>query len=394
MECFFKQLCLKGSPQSSEPFKPVFLTGVGILFPAPLMILRVMDFTKYKADFTAEATKKGFSKNNIQHCLDYAEALIAKDVPVIYNPSHLSALLGYKKEYLKKAALHTSYFYRDFEITKKNGMKRAISEPLPSLKEIQVWILKEILEKVPVSPFAKAYKPKTSLTENLKFHKNQPKVFTLDLENFFPSIKIDLVEKVFLELGYAEMVSNLLAKLCTRDNALPQGAPTSPYLSNLIFKEADAIIADYCKQRKIRYTRYADDLSFSGDFDENKLIDKITNVIEKLNLRINKSKTRLMTPDKRQTVTGIVVNDKPQVAFKKRNALRQAMYYIKKFGLDEHRVYKEIKKANYLEHLLGKINFILQINPKDTEFMEYKAFLFNLKKKEDLKIKKKLPLLV
>lgn len=353
-----------------------------------------MDFTKYKDDFTSEANKKGLSKNNIQHCLDYAETLISKDVPVIYNPSHLSALLGYKKEYLKKAALHTSYFYRDFEITKKNGKKRPISEPLPSLKEIQIWILKNILEKVPISPFAKAYKPKTSLTENLKFHKNQPKVFTLDLENFFPSIKMDLVEKVFLELGYSKMVANLLAKLCTRDNALPQGAPTSPYLSNLIFKEADAMIADYCKQQKIRYTRYADDLSFSGDFDENEVLDKVTSVVEKMNLRINKNKTRLMTPDKRQTVTGIVVNDKPQVSFKKRNALRQAMYYIKKFGIDEHRVYKEIKQANYLEHLLGKINFILQINPKDTEFMEYKALLFDLKKKEDLKIKTKLPLLV
>lgn len=101
-----------------------------------------------------------------------------------------------------------------------------------------------------------------------------------------------------------------------------------------------------------------------------------------------------MTPDKRQTVTGIVVNNKPQVTFKKRNALRQAMYYIKKFGFDEHRVYKEIKKANYLEHLMGKINFILQINPKDSEFMEYKALLCDLKKKEDLKIKEKLPLLV
>ncbi len=394
MECFFKQLCLKGSPQSSEPFKPVFLTGVGILFPAPLMILKAMDITKNKVDFTAEASKKELSKNNVQRCLNYAEALISKGIPVIYNRSHLSALLGYKIEYLKKAALHPSYFYRDFEIAKKNGKKRAISEPLPSLKEIQVWILKDILEKVPVSPFAKAYKPKTSLTENLKFHRNQRKVFTLDLENFFPSIKIDLVEKVFLELGYSKMVANLLAKLCTRDNALPQGAPTSPYLSNLIFKEADAIIANYCKQQKIRYTRYADDLSFSGDFDENKLFEKVTNVVEKLDLRINKSKTRLMTPDKRQTVTGIVVNNKPQVAFKKRNALRQAMYYIKKFGLDEHRVYKEIKQANYLEHLLGRINFVLQINPKDAEFMGYKALLFGLKKKEDLKIRKPLPLLV
>lgn len=347
-----------------------------------------MDFTKYKDDFTAEATKKGLSKNNIKHCLDYAEVLSSNNVPIIYNPEHLAELVGYKKEYLKKAALHTSYFYRDFEITKKNGTKRPISEPLPSLKEIQIWILENILEKVPVSPFAKAYKAKTRLMENLKFHKKQPKVFTLDLENFFPSIKMELVEKVFLELGYSKMVSNLLAKLCTRDNGLPQGAPTSPYLSNLVFKEADSIIADFCKKRKIRYTRYSDDLSFSGDFDEDELLEKVVETIENLNLRLNKSKTKLMTPDKQQTVTGIVVNDKPQVSFKKRNELRQAMYYIKKFGFDEHRVFKEVRQKNYLEHLLGKINFVLQINPKDTEFLEYKIRLIDLKKKENLKIKK------
>ncbi|HSN49061.1 MAG TPA: retron St85 family RNA-directed DNA polymerase [Flavobacterium sp.] len=372
----------------------MFLTGVGIFFPAPLMISRAMDFSKYITDFTREALKKGLSRKNVQHCLAYAEVLSSNNVPIIYNPSHLSALLAYKKEFLKKAALHTSYFYRDFDITKKNGQKRSISEPLPSLKEIQVWILKNILEKVPVSPFAKAYKPKTRLTENLKFHKNQPKVFTLDLENFFPSIKMELVEKVFLELGYSKMVADLLAKLCTRDQALPQGAPTSPYLSNLVFKEADALIADYCVKRKIRYTRYADDLSFSGDFDENELLDTITKTIENLDFRINTSKTKLMTRDQRQTVTGIVVNDKPQVAFDRRNELRQTMYYIRKFGLEEHRVYKEIKQANYLEHLFGKINFVLQINPKDAEFMGYKALLLDLKKKEDSKIKKRLPLLV
>jgi RNA-directed DNA polymerase len=353
-----------------------------------------MDIAKYKTDFTAEATKKGLSRRNIQNCLDYAEILISNNVPIIYNPSHLSALVGYKKEYLKKAALHTSYFYRNFEITKKNGKKRPISEPLPSLKEIQIWILENILEKIPVSPFAKAYKPKTHLIENLKFHKNQPKVFTLDLENFFPSIRIELVEKVFLELGYSKMVSNLLAKLCTKDSALPQGAPTSPYLSNLIFREADSIISEFCKKRKIKYTRYADDFSFSGDFDENELLDKVTKTIKNLSLRINESKTKLMTPDMRQTVTGIVVNEQPQVTFSKRNELRQAMYYIMKFGFEEHRAYKEINQANYLEHLLGKINFVLQINPKDFEFSRYKALLIDLKKKQNSKIKKNLPLLV
>jgi len=344
-----------------------------------------MDFEQYKNSFIQEAKKANYSEENIKRCLDYAEVLFSNEVPVIYNTSHLSALVGYQKKYLKNAALHTKYFYRDFKITKKNGQKRQISEPLPSLKEIQIWILKNILYKIPASPFAKAYKPKTSIIENLRFHKNQPKVLTIDLENFFPSIDIDSVENVFLELGYSKNISNLLSRLCTRNNTLPQGAPTSPYLSNLIFKEADAIIADYCLQNKIRYTRYADDLSFSGDFNEKELIEKVTETIENFNFKINHNKTNLMTPGNRQTVTGIVVNEKPQVVFHKRNALRQAMYYIKKFGIDEHQVYREIYQANYLEHLLGKINFVLQINPKDMEFLDYKSFLMDIKAKRDAK---------
>lgn len=353
-----------------------------------------MDFSHYEDTFTKEATKVGYSPQDIERCLDYAEILFSNDVPVIYNSTHLSGLVGYKKKYLNKAALHTKYFYRDFEILKKNGKKRPISEPLPSLKEIQHWILTNILYKRPVSPFAKAYKPNVSLIENLKFHKNQPKVFTLDLENFFPSITVESVEKVFFGLGYTKAVSDLLSKLCTRDGTLPQGAPTSPYLSNLIFEEADAAISEYCIKQKIRYTRYADDLSFSGDFDENELLDKVTEAIEKLKLKINASKTKLMTPDRRQTVTGIVVNDKPQVVFHKRNELRQAMYYIQKFGIDEHREYKEINQANFLEHLLGKINFVLQINPKDAEFIAYKSYLKDLKKKRDARTNKIEPLLM
>lgn len=353
-----------------------------------------MDFSHYEDTFTKEASKMGYSSQDIERCLDYAEILYSNDVPVIYNSTHLSVLVGYKKEYLKKAALHTKYFYRDFEILKKNGKKRLLSEPLPSLKEIQLWILKNILYKRAVSPFAKAYKPNVSLIENLKFHKNQPKVFTLDLENFFPSIAIESVEKVFFSLGYTKAISDLLSKLCTRDGTLPQGAPTSPYLSNLIFEDADLAISQYCIKQKIRYTRYADDLSFSGEFDENELLDEVNEAVSKMNLKINTSKTKLMTANQRQTVTGIVVNEKVQVVFHKRNELRQAMYYIQKFGIDEHREYKEIDQANYLEHLLGKINFVLQINPKDVEFMHYKSYLIDLKRKRDTRNDKIEPLLV
>ncbi len=342
-----------------------------------------MNFEQYKVAFEKTASNSGYSEENIIRCLNYAKILYSNNVPVIYNTSHLSALVGYKKAYIKRAVVYTPYFYRDFQIRKKNGKMREISEPLPSLKDIQIWILKNILVNVKVSPFAKAYRKKMGLIENLKFHKNQPMVLTMDLKDFFPSIKTESVQDIFESLGYSVLISNLLAKLCTRDNILPQGAPTSPNLSNIFFKPIDDLIADFCLERKIRYTRYADDLSFSGNFIKNELFEHVKKSIELFGLKINDDKTKFMTPNTRQTVTGIVVNDKPQVVFHKRNKLRQELYYIIKFGLRDHIKHKKIKQSHYLEHLLGQINFIVQINPKDKEFQEYKTYLIELKKKED-----------
>jgi RNA-directed DNA polymerase len=257
---------------------------------------------------------------------------------------------------------------------------RKISEPLPSLKEIQDWILVNILEVEKVSPFAKAYRKKIGLIENVKFHKNQPKVLTLDLKDFFPSIKRENVESIFRSFGYSVLISNLLSKLCTRDGCLPQGAPTRPYLSNIFFKSADDLIIKYCLNNDIRYTRYADDLSFSGNFDEKQLIDLVENTVRPMGLSLHPDKVKIMKPNERQTVTGIVVNEKPQVVFHKRNKLRQEMHYIIKFGIQSHMQRQNIKYRNYIEHLLGKINFILQLNPKDNEFQKYKAHLIELKK--------------
>ncbi|SIS46882.1 RNA-directed DNA polymerase [Zobellia uliginosa] len=338
-----------------------------------------MTFEQYKIAFEKAASNSGYSELNIKRCLDYAKPLIENNVPIIYNTSHFSSLVGYKKAYIKKAVYYTKSFYTDYAIKKKNGKTRTISEPLPSLKEIQTWILQNIFQQLKVSPYAKAYKRKVSIVENLKFHYNQPKVFTLDLKDFFPSIKIHSVEQIFKSLGYSDLISNLLAKLCTKENCLPQGAPTSPYISNLYFLPADNHISEFCKQHSIRYTRYADDLTFSGNFDENAVLNFVSEQIVKLELVIHPDKIKLMTPNQRQSVTGIVVNQKPQVVFHKRNKVRQELYYIKKFGLANHMERKGIKKRNYLEHLLGKVNFIIQINPTDTEFIEYKEYLIKLK---------------
>ena len=338
-----------------------------------------MRLDHYKIEFTQEALKTGYSEQNLQKCLRYAERLFYNNVPVIYNITHFAALVGYRQEYIKNAVIKTTHFYREFDVRKKNGSFRRISEPLPSLKEIQLWILQNILYKLNVSPFAKAYKPTIKLTENVRFHVNQPKVLALDLVDFFPSIKTKDVDQCFRQLGYAKLVANLLAKLCCKDGALPQGAPTSPYLSNIFFYPIDKLISEYCKARHIRYTRYADDLSFSGNFNDKELLNFVTRSVQSIGMTINSEKTKLMTPNMRQTITGIVVNNKPQVIFHERNELRKSLYYIKKYGINDHILHQGIKQKNYYEHLIGKVNFVLHINPKDKEFINYKAFLFALK---------------
>ncbi|RKN83677.1 reverse transcriptase domain-containing protein [Ulvibacterium marinum] len=336
-----------------------------------------MEFEIYKKKFEAKALKTGLTDLEITDCLNYALPLIEKGLPVIYNTSHLSKLVGLRKTYVKRAAIYTKSYYRNFTIAKRSGMPREISEPLPNLKIIHKFILEEILENIKVSAFAKAYKKKSNILENTRYHINQNKVVTLDIENFFPSITTDKVENIFRGLGYSDLISNLLSKLCTLNNSLPQGAPTSPYLSNLFMKGFDSKLADFCLSKKIRYTRYADDITLSGDFNEKEAIDYISVLLKELDLDLN-CKTKIMKRGQQQIVTGIVVNEKSQVPRKERLKLRQEIYHIKTKDLDSHKKFKQITQRNYLYHLYGKISYVVFVNPKDEEFIEYKKFLKTL----------------
>ena len=334
-----------------------------------------MDFKTYNIEFTTKASLHGYSKENIDKCLNYVQPLLERKLPIIYNTTHFCALVGYKRRYINRAVIYTSYFYRDFEIPKKNNTVRKISEPLPSLKEIQYWILENILENIKISAFAKAYKKKTKLKENVRFHTNQKLVVNFDIIDFFPSIQLEQIEKIFINFGYSPLLSNLFAKLCTRNKELPQGAPTSPYLSNIFFKPIDDLIGDFCISRQIKYTRFADDLSFSGNFDVDELKSFIETTLNRFKLYLNTKKTKILRKNQRQIVTGVVVNDKTQVPFYIRNKIRQQMFFINKFGVISHKEKLKIKKDFYIPHLLGKINFILQMNPDDKEFIEYKKQL-------------------
>lgn len=264
----------------------------------------------------------------------YAKNLFKKKLPIVVSPAHLSMLIGIDHQYVCKMAYSSEKFYRHFTIKKSNGKSRDIYEPLPDLKFVQHWILKNILENCPVSDYAKAFVKGKTLKHNARFHKAQMVVVTMDIKDFFPSIKLFDVFSLYKEMGYWDDVAWFLAHLCCHKQALPQGAPTSPYLSNIRLLKLDEAIVKYTSEEKIRYTRYADDLTFSGNLNPHKVISKISKLIYAEGFILNSQKTRVAYQNARQEVTGIVVNSHMQVPKEQRKHIRQQVYYISKYGLE------------------------------------------------------------
>ncbi|MBL1220144.1 RNA-directed DNA polymerase [Chryseobacterium sp. L7] len=351
------------------------------------------DFESYKKIFREKALNSAYSEENIIKCLKYSENLVNNNLPIIYNSYHLSGLVGYQHDYLSRAILSTEFFYRHFKIEKKNGKSRKISEPLPSLKEIQYFILKEILYKQKVSKFCKSYIPKKKFKEYLRFHSNEKEVLTLDIKDFFPSIKFNLIHNYFSKIGYSKDVALYLSCLCTytdvnvekKNNTsiryLPQGAPTSPYLSNLVLIDFDNDVANYCSEKKLKYTRYADDMAFSGDLIvKNELVEFVNAQLKKYNLELNDEKINYMKQNVPQIISGVVVNKKLQLPRKERNDIRKVMYFIIKYGIESHIEKTQETREYYISYLLGRIQYALNLNPNDAELKKYKDFLVELKK--------------
>lgn len=338
-----------------------------------------MNWDTYKSAFTAKAVEKGFYQSEITSWLEYAEVIQKNQLPIIFETTHLALLLGYKKSYLERAVTFTPFFYKSFVIPKKNGTSRTITEPLPSLKEIQNWILHEILNKCKISKYAKAYVKNRSIKGNARFHINKEVVLSVDLKDFFGSISVDMVDELFRSLGYSLEVSSILSRLCCLNGTLPQGAPTSPMLSNIVFLYLDESISKYALNNTINYTRYADDLTFSGSFRPGQVIKFITDLLINSPFRLNHDKTRSRRRNQRQEVTGIVVNSKMQAPKNVRREFKKNVYFIKKFGLSNHIQHEQIKRDNYLNHLIGIGNFIFFINSKDYSIKEDILLLCTLK---------------
>lgn len=267
--------------------------------------------------------------------------------------------------------------YRIFKIKKNNGKYRVIYEPNGCLKHIQKMILKNVLEERIISEYAKAYHKGLSLKDNAYPHLGKKTILKLDIKDFFNNISfINVYKNCFPRELYPKSVGVLLTRLCTYQDHLVQGTPTASYISNLVMREFDCNIGQWANKQNISYTRYSDDMTFSGDFDSSVVIKKVSDELKKIGLRLNYKKINVINSSSRQEVCGVVVNKKLQVNTLYRKKIRQEIYYIKKYGLKSHLERCSYDNKSYIRSLYGKILFVLQINPDDKEFIEYKDYLF------------------
>lgn len=304
----------------------------------------------------------------------YVDNIDNNSCPAILSFAHLSDLLEITPTILAKISYGAKKFYRNFQIPKRSGGLREISAPLPSLAEIQNWISQNIIKKLPIDKESTtAYEKNSSIKNHVVRHADQPYLLKLDIKGFFPSITIIKVIDMFLEVGYSIQVSYTLANLVTLEGSLPQGAPSSPFISNAIVKEMDNDLREYCDNFNLKYSRYADDLAFSGNNITVDIIEDVKKIINSHQFILNHGKERLYIPGMQgRFLTGLVINgSEVRVPKATRKRIKQSVYYIKKY------IYSDLgigliptREKNYfidplcIERTIGQLNFWKWIEPE------------------------------
>ena len=298
---------------------------------------------------------------------------------IVYKEfSSLVNELGFSGKALYSVSNNINKHYHPVKIPKGNGEFRQLYVPDEFLKSIQRRINEILLSLEEISPYATAYHPGGSTMVNAYPHIGKPVLLKLDIRHFFDHLIYPVVkEKAFPEKRYSEQNRVLLTLLCMHKDALPQGAPTSPTISNIIMKDFDNIIGMWCADNQISYTRYCDDMTFSGDFDPQLVIRRVKSELGKLRLFLNDKKTVVVRKGQKHSVTGIIVNNKLSVPVEYKKKIRQEMYYCMKFGLKSHVDFNACEKSSeeFVLCLLGRINYVLSVEPQNKEMKKYKTWL-------------------
>ena len=323
-------------------------------------------------------------------------------VPSMPSPADLAAALGLGHEELAwladerrmnaRASEPKLGHYHHRWVPKAGGGWRLLEAPKPRLKRIQRWLLDEVLSEIPVSDVAHGFVPGRSVRTFVAPHVGRNVVVRMDLEDFFTSVSRARVVALFRRVGYPRRVAAILAGLCTaptpehvlaehpratadlerrfwanarlRDAHLPQGAPTSPAISNLAAWRLDRRLSALASGFGATMTRYADDLAFSGDktFEASVrfFIARVGAIAIDEGFGVNHRKTRVMRQGQRQTLCGIVVNDTANLPRPERDRMRATLFNVARFGLDSQ---NRDGLPDFRRHLEGRVAWAIALNP-------------------------------
>lgn len=313
------------------------------------------------------------------------EKLARSGLPVLHTGGDVAGAMGVPLGQLRWLTFHRRgaplVHYHRWGIPKKTGGVRAISAPKKRLATAQRWVLTQILEKLKVDDNAHGFVVQRSVVTNARPHVKKAVVVNLDLKDFFPTITFRRVKGLFQRVGYSSAVSTILALLCTEpprseaildgkklwvalgDRQLPQGACTSPAVTNVLCRRLDRRLGGVAKGLGFTYTRYADDLSFSGDDAEQAkiVIARARSILEDEGFALNPDKTRVMRPGRRQEVTGVVVNEKTSVSRREVKELRAILHNCAKTGLTAQ---NRENHPDFAAYLTGRVAWVRMVDAR------------------------------
>ena len=324
-----------------------------------------------------------------------ASALAGLPVPELQTPGDLAAWLDLSIEQIDwladvrrghaHAATEQLHHYTYAFVKRRVGAPRLIESPKPRLKAVQRRILHEILDCAPPHLAAHGFVRGRSCISGAQIHAGEDVVVRLDLRRFFPSIQSARVHGLFRAIGYPWAAARLLTGLCTTCTPattlakfadwrvrqeytaphLPQGAPTSPALANLCAWRLDKRLSGLARRLGINYSRYADDLCFSGDRAFAKSMSRFLSVVETIvseeGFALNASKTRIMYASSTQRVTGVVVNQHVNAAREEYDALKATLHNCRTSS--DPATQNREGHPDFKAHLDGRINWVEQLNP-------------------------------
>lgn len=380
-------------------------------------------FVSYKA----KALIQRIPPQIVENVRPYIELFYNKKIPIILSLKHLSFRINMKYVKLHTLITHRGKNYKYFRIHKHNGGYRLISVPSPELLIVQKWINTNILSQAEDNPYSYAFTKGKSIKDCANEHKGCKWLIKIDIRNFFDSISEIKVYKYFASLGYSKLVSLELARLCTvtapddqqiylpnrkptfityiknhqskwlvwrkgkykfyveeKVGFLPQGAPTSPMLANLIVRPMDYEIAEYTKSEDLIYTRYADDLFISSssrdfcDYKARQVIRHIYKILYKYGFDYNYQKTKIFRPGSRKIILGLLVsNNKIGIQKKQKAFMECQLYYLIKDPIKHCHCCNIENLFSYCNYLKGLLSYIHDVDYSFYHYLEKRQLIPN-----------------